>query len=167
MEKEKKYMVKYSDTLLEDWVHEDSGLLKLLEEIELQAESDCERAEIAFHKLAEKYSLPKYPDDCSNGELEDDDDNDFQDLVSMYEVLGKLKFANPDPLQIKSNVLLAAYLVKNDYEPMIDDELEKYLAGDELAGLGFKGEGIAVEMIPIRKGESWFDKGCTLFIKKV
>lgn len=159
-------MEKYSNTPLEDWMNEDPGLLELLKEIDLQGKNEIERAEIAFHKLAEKNNLLKFPSDAIESETEESDDFDSQDSTSMYEVLGSIKFANPDPANIKSNVLWAAYLVKNGFEPLIDEALEKYLGDDELAGLGFKGEGIDVEIIPIRKGESWFDKGCTLFIKE-
>lgn len=159
-------MEKYSDTSLDDWMNDDPELLVLLKEIDLQAETEIERAEIAFHKLAEKYNLLKFPSDTIESETQESEDFDFQDSTSMYEALGKIKFANPDPVNIKSNVLLAAYLVKNGFEPLIDEEVDNYLEGDELAGLGFKGEGIDVEMIPIKAGESWFDKGCTLFIKE-
>jgi len=157
-------MENFSDTLLEDWMNNDPELLALLEEIDLQAETEAERARIAFHKLAEKYNLPKYPDDVN--ETEDIDGLDVDAPISLYEALGKIKFVDPNPDTLKSNVLMAAYLSKNNYEPLIEEELEDYLGGDALAGLGFKGEDIDVEMIPIRKGESWFDKGCTFFVKE-
>lgn len=47
-----------------------------------------------------------------------------------------------------------------------DDELDTYLGDDELSGFGYKGKSVDVEMIPIRNGESWFDKGCVYFIKE-
>lgn len=165
--KGKKYMEKFSNSPLEDWINSDSELLKLLEYIDLQAETDLERAKIAFHKLAEKYSLPKYPDDIDDRETQQVADFHLYNPISMYEVLGKIKFADKNPENIKSNVLMAAYLIKNKYEPLIDDELDKYLGDDELNGFGYKGEGIDVEMIPVKQDESWFDKGCVFFTKEV
>lgn len=110
--KEKKYMEKFSNSPLEDWINNDSELLELLNHIDLQAETDIERAKIAFHKLAEKYSLPKYPDDIDDRETQHFADFHLYNPISMYEVLGKIKFADKNPENIKSNVLLAAYLIK-------------------------------------------------------
>jgi len=160
-------MEKFSENPLQDWIDSDPKLSKLLENIELQAENDQERARIAFHKLAEMYKLPKFPDDVHERETEQVADLHLYDPISMYEVLGKIKFADNNPENIKSNVLLAAFLIKNKFEPLIDEELNKYLDNDELAGFGYNGEDIAVEMIPIKTNESWFDKGCTFFIKEV
>lgn len=166
MAKEKKYMEKFSETPLEDWIESDSDLKELLVSIEQEANSDIERARIAFHKLCDKYNLPKYPDDLDSRETESVGDFHLHDPISVYEVLGKIKFTNNNPEEIKSNVLFAAYLVKNKYEPLIDDELDEYLGEGELLGFGYKGEDIDVEMIPIKVGESWFEKGCTFFVKE-
>ena len=160
-------MEKFSETPLEDWINNDSELSSLLQQIELEGKSEYERAKIAFHKLAEKYNLPKYPDDVEERQTLQVGDFHPYDPISMYEILGKIKFADKNSENIKSNVLLAAYLIKNKYEPIIDEELDEYLGDNELAGFGYRGEDIVVEMIPIKIGESWFEKGCTFFIKEV
>lgn len=152
---------------LQEWIDTDHELADLLTEIEAMADSEYEQAQIAFHKLAEKYQLPKYPDDVEEQEMRQFADFHLYCPESMYEVLGKIRFADPNPHNIKSNVLLAAYFMKNGLEPFIEEELDLYLGDDTLAGFGYKGEDIDVEMVPVKKGESWFDKGCTYFIKEV
>lgn len=159
-------MENFSGTPLEDWINSDPKLLELLENIELEADTDIERAKIAFHKLAEMYDLPKYPDDLEERETIQIADFHFYEPISMYEVLGKIKFADMDLLHIKSHVLMAAYLIKNKYEPLIDSELDEYLGNDMLSGFGYKGKDVDVTLIPVKVGESWQEKGCTYFIKE-
>ena len=140
---------------LQNWINTDSELNNLLAEIDSEVFSEFEKAKIAFHKLSDKYNLPKYPDNINE-----------KAPISMYEVLGKLKFVENISENLKSNVLYAAYLILNKLEPEIDDELEAYLKDEQLAGFGYKGEDVDVEMIPIKVNESWFDKGCIFFTRK-
>ncbi|RKS03447.1 hypothetical protein [Flavobacterium sp. 102] len=151
---------------LPNWINSDSDLQILLENIDAQTVNEYEKASIAFDKLTELYGLPKYPEDIQSRETYQVGDFHLYNSISMYEVLGKLKFVNKSTEELKSNVLLAAYLIKNSFEPNIDDELDTYLGDDELSGFGYKGKSVDVEMIPIRNGESWFDKGCVYFIKE-
>ena len=137
-----------------EWIISDSKLNNLLEKIDSENVSENEKAKIAFDKLSDMYKLPKYPDD-------------IEDSNSMYEVLGKIKFSSNKIEELKSNVLLAAYLIKNKLEPDISDELENHIGNGELLGFGYKGDDVNVVMIPIKKGESWFEKGCTYFTKEV
>ena len=160
-------MEKFSQTPLEDWINSDSELSRILEKIELESKTDIERARIAFHTLAEKYSLPKYPDDVFDRETVQVADFHFYDPISLYEVLGQINFSEPSQTDIKSKVLMAVFLVKNKFEPIFDEQLDEYLGEDELFGFGYKGEDIDVEMIPVKVGESWFELGCTYFTRDV
>lgn len=154
-----------SNNLLLDWINSDSKLESLLKQIDSQTESEYEKASIAFDKLSELYEFPKYPSDVASREMEQVGDFHFYSPTSMYEVLGKLKFTKNQTEELKSTVLLAAYLIKNKLEPDISDELDTYIGNSELLGFGYKHDGIDVEMIPIKRGESWFDKGCVYFTK--
>lgn len=152
---------------VQEWIDTDKKLRKILKDIEATAKSETEQAKIAFNKLAKEYNLPKYIDDVRDRETQQVGDYHFYDPISMYEVLGKIKFADKNSENLKSNVLFAAYIVKNKFEPFIDEELNQYLGEDELAGFGYRGENIEVELIPVKVGESWFDLGCKYFIKEV
>ena len=165
--KDKKFMEKFSETPLEDWINSDSELSSILKKIELEGKTDIERARIAFHVLAEKYSLPKYPDDVFDRETVQVGDFHFYDPISLYEVLGKIKFSEPNQTDIKSEVLMAVFLVKNKFEPIFSEELDEYLGDDELFGFAYKGIDVEVELIPVKVGESWFDLGCTFFTKDI
>ncbi len=164
--KEKKHMEKYKEiNPLEDWINTDYKLSQLLSEIEAIASSECEQAQIAFHRLAENYNLPKYPDDVKDRETIQVADSHLYNPISIYEVLGKIKFVDKNLQNLKSNVLLAAYLIINNLEPFIDEELDKFLGNNQLSGFGYKGVDVDVEMIPIKVGESWFEKECEFFTK--
>ena len=138
---------------------------KILNEIETSCHSENEKARMAFHRLAETYNLSKYPDDVLNRETIQVTDFHLYEPISMYEVLAKIKFSDKNSNNLKSNVLMAAFLMVNKFEPLIDEELEDFLGNEKLYGFGYKGEDIDVELIPIKVGESWFDFGCKLFIK--
>lgn len=152
---------------LENWISTDNKLSHLLAEIEAIASSEYEQAQIAFHRLAENYNLPKYPDDVKDSEAMQVADFHLYSPISIYEVLGKIKFVDKDIQNLKSNVLLAAYLIINNLEPFIDEELGKFLGNNQLSGFGYKGEDVYVEMIPIIEGENWFEKNCVFFTKKI
>ena len=117
---------------------------------------------LAFNKLSEKYKLPKYIDD-----IQSDKSTFFKSYnTSVYEQLGKLKFLE-DEIYIKNHVLMAIYLVKNKLEINLDEKLIASTGNKEILGFGYKGKDIEVEMIPVKKGESWFELGCDYFIKEV
>ncbi|HLO72860.1 MAG TPA: hypothetical protein VK164_02905 [Flavobacterium sp.] len=161
-------MEKYNETNpLENWISTDNKLSQMLSEIETVSNSEQEQAKIAFHRLAENYNLPKYPDDVQDRETIQVADFHLYNPISIYEVLGKIKFVDKNLQNLKSNVLLAAYLIINNLEPFIDEELDEFLGNNQLSGFGYKGEDVDVEMIPIIEGESWFEKGCTFFTKEI
>lgn len=167
-EKEKKCMEKFEleDNFLENWVFANPQLHQLLQKIDEEGKTEKERAAMAFHKLADFFNLPKYPEDIKDRDLIQVDDYHLYEPISMYEALGNLKFANNNEADLKSNVLLAAYLVYNKLEPFIDEELDVFLGDHELGGFGYIENDINVVMIPIKKGESWFEKGCKYFTRK-
>lgn len=168
MDIEKKYMEKLNvNNPVQEWIDTDKKLYAILKEIEATTKSETEQAKTAFNRLAKEYNLPKYIDDIEDRETQQVGDYHLYDPISMYEVLGQLKFVDKNLENLKSNVLLAAYIVKNKLEPFIDEELDQYLGEDELAGFGYRGENIEVELIPIKVGENWFDLGCKYFIKDV
>lgn len=153
-------MEKYSKlNSLESWISTDYKLSQLLSDIEAITNSEQEQAQIAFHRLAENYNLPKFPDDVES--------NDLYYGVSIYEILGKIKFVDKNLKNLKSNVLFAAYLIINKKEPIIDEEFDEFLENNQLTGFGYKGQDVDVEMIPIIKGESWFEKDCIYFTKLI
>ncbi|WP_298116675.1 hypothetical protein [Flavobacterium sp.] len=159
-------MAKYNENNpLQKWINEDIELLQILDEIEIIAKSEKEKALIAFHKISEHYSLPKYPCNIETRDTIQVDDFHLFDQISMYEALGKIIFADKNSENLKSNVLLAAFIVKNKFEPNIDEELDTFLGNEYLMGFGYKGKDVDVEMIPIKEGESWIDKGCEFFVK--
>ncbi|UQD55607.1 hypothetical protein [Flavobacterium sp. K5-23] len=168
--KEKKYMEKQSNNEhnpLQEWINTDAKLSKILKEIESQTKSHKEQANIAFHTLCEEYELPKYPDDIESREMIQVVDYHFYDPISVYEQLGIIRFTDQKEEDIRSQVLMAIFLVKNKLEFLFDDELDEYMGEDDLQGFGYKGEDIEVEMKPIKIGQSWFELGCTYFTKNV
>lgn len=148
---------------LQEWIDTDVKLSKILKEIENQTSSEKEQANIAFHRLCEEYRLSKYPDDIDDREMIQVADYHFYSPISVYEQLGIIRFNNKKEKDIKSQVLTAIFLVKNKFEFVFDEEFDEFMGEGELLGFGYKGEGIGVEMIPVKVGESWFDLGCTYF----
>lgn len=168
--KEKKYMEKQSNNEhnpLQEWIDTDAKLSEILKEIESQTKSHKEQANIAFHRLCEEYELPKYTDDIESREMIQVADYHFYDPISVYEQLGIIKFTDQKEEDIRSQVLMAIYLVKNKLELIFDDELDEFIGEADLQGFGYKGEDIEVEMKPIKIGQSWFELGFTYFTKNV
>lgn len=85
----------------------DYKLSEMLSEIEAITNSEEKQAQIVFHRLAENYNLPKYPDDVQDRETIQVADFHLYNPISIYEVLGKIKFVDKDVKNLKSNVLLA------------------------------------------------------------
>jgi hypothetical protein len=88
--------------------------------------------------------------------------------ISTYEQIAQLKFANPENNDPRYLVLTAAYLIHHKLVIDLSQELGNFLGEDELQGFGYRGEDIlAAELIPVKKGESWFELGCTYFTKEM
>ena len=71
--------------------------------------------------MCEVYELPKYPDDIESREMIQVADYHFYDPISVYEQLGIIKFTDQKEEDIRSQVLMAIYLVKNKLELLFDD----------------------------------------------
>lgn len=88
--------------------------------------------------------------------------------TSVYQHLGLLKYLNLDD-DPRGNILSAIFFAKDKWEVDMDLVLEK--AKNEgidianISGVGYLGENYNVEIIFVKKDESWFDLGCTSFIK--
>ena len=156
-----------SDNPIQDWIENDKKLSKILLEIEKQTNSHTEQANIAFHRLSKEYQLPKYPDDVDEREMVQVADYHLYSSISVYEQLGIIRFSDSEEKDIRSQVLMAIFLVKNKLECIFDEDLDAFLGKNELQGFGYKGEDTDVEMIPVKVGESWFDLGCTYFTKNI
>ena len=98
-------------------------------------------------------------------ELEDYDVDDETNSC-VYEQLGILKYLEPEE-DLRGQVLTAIYFLKFDYRTDAAFIFEKYpsINKDEIAGIGFKGENSKVELVLVKKGQSWFDLGCTYFTR--
>lgn len=146
-----------------NWINEDKGLQKIIQEIESKTESFDEQAELAFHLVSEYFDVSKLPADME--ELEDYDVDDEMNSC-VYEQLGILKYLEPEE-DLRGQVLTAIYFLKFDYRTDAAFIFEKYpsINKDEIAGIGFKGENSKVELVLVKKGQSWFDLGCIYFTR--
>lgn len=145
---------------VQEWIDKDEKLSKILVEIQESPISVEKQAEMAFHRIAEVYNLPKMPQDVDN--------NTEAEATSVYEHLGLLNYLNPhgDP---RGNVLSALFFSKYKWE--VDSNL--ILAKAKKDGvdnktakrIGFLGKNHDVKIIFIKENESWFDLGCNYFIK--
>ena len=153
------------ENAVQNWINTDSELSNLLVEIEQMTDDVFQQAEIAFHKVSEKYNVAKMPTDIDEN-YDDLEPEVYVDPSSVYEQLGYLKFLYPHD-DIRSLVMLAIYFVKDDFVADIDEVLQiKY--GDnppEYLGFGFKGINTNVELVFVTKNESWFDLGCNYYSK--
>jgi len=87
--------------------------------------------------------------------------------LSVLEQVAQLKFVEPENNDPRYLALNAAYLIHHKLVIDLGPEMDKYLEYDELKGLGYRGIDIfEAELIPVKKGESWFDKGCSFFTKE-
>ncbi len=163
-------MEKYKNGLtsetISEWINSDIELHKCINDIENTYQSHDEQAEAAFHKISELFNIPKNPEDIIVHEEFDNQFEDYVEQTSVYEQLGLLKYLNTED-GIRGNVLTAIYFVKNGYVVDFDLVMNKYnLATTAKAtGIGFKGENTKVEIVFVKKGESWFEIGCKMFKK--
>lgn len=150
---------------LPDWIRGDRRLFNLLTEIENTSNAFVERAEMIFHKVSELYEAPKYPDDVDDEKLV----NGFMAETSVYEQLALLKYLEPGDEKLPENVLAAIYFIVHGTQVEMSFVYDKYsLEGGNLkdiSGRGFKNEGSGVELIFVKKDESWYDLGCKYFVK--
>lgn len=177
VEKGKEFMEKHKKTMeylendassdtLSEWIRRDKQLFDLLVEIQNATDSIEQQAEMAFHRVADLYEIPKYPDDI-------DDDKLIDGLImetSVYEQLGLLKYLNPGLDGLKGNIICAIYFIKNGTKVDMQFVNNKYSAEggnpEDIFGLGFKNDGAKVELVFVKHGESWFDLGCRYFTRE-
>ena len=152
---------------LEEWVESENGLsekLTIWYESHLSPE---EQARKALNHLMESYDLPQFPMDIDERDWEDAGDSWYLP-ISIFEQIAQLKFVEPENNDLRYLVLNSAYLIRHKLQIDMSQELGQFLGEEELQGLGYRGEDIFdAEIIPVKKGESWSDLGCTFFIKEV
>lgn len=152
---------------LEEWVESEEKLNQKITELYESNLSPEEQAREALRYLVEQYELPQTPLEVEDREWEDAG-NSWYLPISMFEQIAQLRFAEPENIDPRYLVLNAAYLIKHKLVIDFSEELGNFLGDDELQGLGYRGEDILeAELVPVKMGESWFDKGCTFFIKEV
>lgn len=152
---------------LEEWVDSDQNLNEKTTELFESNLPVEEQAREALNYLIKNYYLAEMPLDLEDREGVVVNGTIYQP-ISIYEQIAQLKFANPENNDPRYLVLNAAYLIHHKLVIDLSQELGEYLGKDEMQGLGYRGEDILeAELIPIKKGESWFDKGCTFFTKEV
>lgn len=152
---------------LEEWIQSDKVLADKLSELDSSGLSIHDQARKAFHYLSETYQLPKYPKELDQQDPEAMQDEYCNLPISVIEQIALLRFGEPESTDPRYLVLKSVYLVKHKLVIDLSEELAEYLNGDELQGFGYRGEDIDVELVPVKKGESWFDKGCNFFTKEV
>jgi len=166
--KEKKSMENHSnneENPILNWINSDKELSNILLEIQNLNISINEQVEIAFHRISDFYGLPKMPEDVQN---EDDDTNNEEfEQTSVYEQFGLLKYLHNDDEDLRGVLLSAIYFTKNGHVADIDEVYKKYYSKNKspIVGVGFKNINSSVELVFVKKGESWFDLGCKMFIK--
>lgn len=152
---------------LEEWVESDEELIRKLNELHESEWSPEEQARKILRYLLERYNLPQTPLEIEDREGEDTGDSLYFP-ISMFEQIAQLRFVEPENNDPRYLVLNAAYLIKHKLVIDLSQEMGEFLGEDELQGLGYRGEDILeAELVPVKKGESWFDKGCTFFTKEV
>lgn len=162
---------------VQQWMETDEELAEVLVEIQEMPLSVEEQAEVAFHRLSELYNLPKMPEDIIYDDEEDEDGNYYHDPnadhsdddyepSSVYQELGVMKYLAPDD-DPRGRVLTAIWAVKNKVRIDLEQAYEKARSEgiNDVSGIGFRGVNSGVELVIIRKEESWVEAGCVLFIR--
>jgi hypothetical protein len=152
---------------LEEWVDSDQNLNEKTTELFESNLSVDEQAREALTYLIKNYNLPKIPLD-----LEDREgvvvNGAIYRPISIYEQIAQLRFANPENNDPRYLILTSAYFIKHGLAIDFSEQLKVFLENSELLGLGYRGENILeAELIPVKKGESWVDLGCTYFTKEM
>lgn len=152
---------------LEEWVDSDQNLNEKTTELFESNLPVEEQAREALTYLIKNYSLPEMPLDLEDRVGVVVAGANYQP-ISIYEQIAQLKFANPENNDPRYLVLTSAYLIKHGLAIDFSDQLQAFLGKSELLGLGYRGEDILeAELIPVKKGESWFELGCTYFTKEM
>lgn len=154
-----------SENPLQDWINSDKELSAILVEIQSMDIPVEEQAELAFHRVADAFNLPKMPEDIQYPEKQADED---LQPTSVYEQLGYHKFLYPDD-DPRAQVLAALYMVKFDFRNFVGDVLQKQFGSKipPYVGIGHRGEYSKVEIVFISENESWVDMGCKLFSRPI
>ena len=151
---------------LEEWVESESELKRKITELyESELSPEAQARELLAYLVA-SYKLSLTPMEVEDREWQDAGDS-WYPPISMLEQVAQLKFVEPENNDPRYLVLNAAYLIHNKLIIDLAPEMDEYLGNDELQGLGYRGDNVfEAELIPVKKGESWFDKGCTFFTKE-
>lgn len=151
---------------LEEWVESESKLNRKISELyESELSPEAQARELLAYLVA-TYKLPLTPMEVDDREWQDAGDS-WYPPISMLEQVAQLKFVEPENNDPRYLVLNAAYLIHHKLVINMAPEMGAYLGDDELQGLGYCGNDVfEAELIPIKKGESWFDKGCSFFTKE-
>ncbi|WP_111669148.1 hypothetical protein [Algoriphagus litoralis] len=150
---------------LEEWVDSDQNLNEKTTELFESNLPVEEQAREALTYLIENYNLPEMPLDL---EERDEVESTEYPPISIFEQIAQLKFANPENNDPRYLVLTSAYLIKHGLSIDFSEQLQAFLGKSELLGFGYRGEDILeAELIPVKKGESWYELGCTFFTKEV
>ncbi len=151
---------------LEEWVESESELnQKITELYESPLSPEAQARELLAYLVA-TYKLPLNPMEVEDREWQDAGDFWYVP-ISMLEQVAQLKFVKPENNDPRYLVLNAAYLIHHKLVIDLAPEMEDYLGDDELQGLGYRGNDVfEAELIPVKKGESWFDKSCSFFTKE-
>lgn len=152
---------------LEEWVESESELnLKINELYESDLTPEAQARELLAYLIA-TYNLPLTPMEVEDREWQDAGYS-WYEPISMLEQVAQLKFVQPENNDPRYLVLNAAYLIHHKLVIDLAPEMENYLGDDELQGLGYRGNDVfEAELIPMKKGESWFEKGCNFFTKEL
>jgi hypothetical protein len=151
---------------LEEWVESQSELNRKINELYESELSPQAQARELLAYLVATYKLPLTPMEVEDREWQEAGDTLFLP-ISMLEQVAQLKFVEPENNDPRYLVLNAAYLIHHKLVIDLAPEMEDYLGDYELQGLGYRGNDVfEAELIPVKKGESWFDKGCTFFTKE-
>jgi hypothetical protein len=152
---------------LEEWVESEEDLNHKITELHESELAPEEQARALLNYLVKTYQLPKMPLDITDRDWEDAGDSWYQP-ISIFEQIAQLRFVEPENSDPRYLVLNSAYLIHHKLVIGLSDELGQFLAGDELQGIGYRGENILeAEFVPVRKGESWSELGCRSFTKEV
>lgn len=150
-----------------EWIVANKKLHKILSKIEKSTNSIEKQAEKIFHRVSKLYGIPKYPEDV-------DDEKPINGHIvnlSLYEQIGFLKYLEPEPEKLAINTITAIFFIVNGNEVDLSFVYEKYKSKggnkNEISGFGFRNEDVKVELVFVKKGESWFDLGCKYFTKTV
>ena len=142
---------------VEKWINSDNDLRKLLIEIEHSKKSLSGKAEEAFERLSEHYSLPKMPSDLS--------EEDAEDKRSFFEEHALIKYLSDDNEDPRGIVISAAYHILNDIKVDMRQVAQKEFGRNipERYQIAIRGNGYNGEVVfPQKLDKSWGELGCVI-----